>query len=277
MQVRFAGTGPGDQQILQIMQLSTEQKRNRLFIILAGIFITNALLAEIIGVKIFSAESTVGLEPAQLKILGFVMDFNLTAGALIWPVVFITTDLINEYFGKPGVKRISYLTALLILYAFLIIFMAIELPPASWWAQLANDDGSVYNMDVAFNKILGQGLRIIVGSLTAFLIGQLVDVFVFQKLRRATVNKRLWLRATGSTLVSQLIDSFVVLFIAFYGVFATDQIIAIGITNYIYKFAVAILLTPVIYLGHYMIDNYLGKENAALISEEASKESRGFF
>ena len=132
-------------------------------------------------------------------------------------------------------------------------------------------------MDVAFNKILGQGLRIIVGSLTAFLIGQLVDVFVFQKLRRATGNKRLWLRATGSTLVSQLIDSFVVLFIAFYGVFATDQIIAIGITNYIYKFAVAILLTPLIYLGHYLIDNYLGKENAALISEEASKESRGFF
>ena len=111
------------------MQLTLDQKRNRLFIILSGIFITNALLAEIIGVKIFSAESTVGLQPAQLNILGFVMDFNLTAGALIWPVVFLTTDLINEYFGKPGVKRISYLTALLILYAFLVIFMAIGLPP----------------------------------------------------------------------------------------------------------------------------------------------------
>ena len=77
--------------------------------------------------------------------------------------------------------------------------------------------------------------------------------------------------------VSQLVDSFVVLFIAFYGVFATGQIVAIGITNYIYKFAVAILLTPVIYLGHYLIDNYLGKENATRISEEAANESRGFF
>ena len=259
------------------MNVSLEQKRNRLFIILAGIFITNALLAEIIGVKIFSAESTVGLKPAQLNILGFVMDFNLTAGALIWPVVFITTDLINEYFGKPGVKRISYLTALLILYAFMIIFMAIELPGASWWALLSNEDGSVYNMDLAFKRIMGQGLRIIVGSLAAFLIGQLIDVFVFQKLRRATGNRWLWVRATGSTLVSQLVDSFVVLFIAFYGVFATGQIVAIGITNYIYKFAVAILLTPVIYLGHYLIDNYLGKENATRISEEAANESRGFF
>lgn len=259
------------------MQLTLEQKRNRLFVVLSGIFLTNALLAEIIGVKIFSGEATLGLEPAQLNILGFTMDFNLTAGALIWPVVFITTDLINEYFGKPGVKRISYLTALFILYAFIIIFLAIELPPASWWEQLTDDTGSTYNMDVAFNRILGQGLRIIAGSLIAFLLGQLVDVFVFQKLRRATGNRWLWLRATGSTLVSQLVDSFVVLFIAFYGVFTNDQIIAIGITNYIYKFAVAILLTPVIYLGHFLIDNYLGKDNATRLSDQAATQSRGFF
>lgn len=259
------------------MQLSLEQKRNRLFVVLCSIFITNALLAEIIGVKIFSAESTVGLKPAQLDILGFVMDFNLTAGALIWPVVFITTDLINEYFGKPGVKRISYVTALLILYAFLIIFMAIGLPPAAWWAQITDADGNVFNMDLAFNRVLGQGLRIIAGSLAAFLIAQLVDVFVFQRLRRATGNRWLWLRATGSTLVSQLVDSFVVLFIAFYGIFSNNQIIAIGITNYIYKFSVAILLTPVIYLGHYLIDQYLGKENAQKLSEDAARQSRGFF
>ncbi|MGC1243132.1 MAG: queuosine precursor transporter [Chryseosolibacter sp.] len=259
------------------MQSILEQKRNRLFVILSGIFITNALLAEIIGVKIFSAESTVGLQPAQIGILGFVMDFNLTAGALIWPVVFITTDLINEYFGKPGVKRISYLTALLILYAFVVIFMAIQLPPAGWWAQRTDADGTVFNMDLAFNSVLGQGLRIIAGSLTAFLVAQLVDVYIFQKLRRVTGNRWLWLRATGSTLVSQLVDSFVVLFIAFYGIFSNDQIIAIGITNYIYKFSVAILLTPVIYLGHYLIDHYLGKENASKISENAAKESDGFF
>jgi uncharacterized integral membrane protein (TIGR00697 family) len=259
------------------MPSTLEQKRNRLFLILAGIFITNALLAEIIGVKIFSAEATAGLAPAQLNILGFTMDFNLTAGALIWPVVFITTDLINEYFGKPGVKRISYLTVLLIAYAFIIIFAAIKLPGATWWSELKNEDGSTYNMDLAFTRILGQGLRIIIGSLTAFLIGQLVDVYVFQKLRSITGSKWLWLRATGSTLVSQLVDSFVVLFIAFYNVFPTQQIVAIGITNYIYKFIVAILLTPVIYLGHSIIDNYLGKDKATQLSETAAKESKGFF
>jgi uncharacterized integral membrane protein (TIGR00697 family) len=260
------------------MEQTLEQKRNRLFIILCSIFITNALLAEIIGVKIFSAEKTVSLDPAQLNIMGFVMDFNLTAGALIWPVVFITTDLINEYFGKPGVKRISYLTALLIVYAFVIIFLSIKLPPAEWWVEPKDENGNVIvNMNTAFNRILGQGQRIIIGSLVAFIIGQLVDVFVFQKLRQATGSKWLWLRATGSTLVSQLVDSFVVLFIAFYGVFTNQQIMAIGITNYIYKFAVAILLTPLIYLGHSLIDKYLGKQNAEILSEKAAHESKGFF
>jgi uncharacterized integral membrane protein (TIGR00697 family) len=259
------------------MENSIDQKRNRLFVILAGIFITNALLAEMIGVKIFSAEGTLGLDPANFNILGFTMAFNLTAGAVIWPVVFITTDLINEYFGKPGVKRISYFTAGLITYAFVVIFITIRLAPADFWINSTDEAGNAVNMDSAFNKIFGQGQRIIIGSLTAFLIGQLIDVFVFQLLRRYTGSRMLWLRATGSTLVSQFVDSFVVLYIAFAGVFTNQQIIAIGITNYIYKFVVAIALTPVIYLGHSFIDKYLGKANAEKISEEASHKSQGFF
>lgn len=259
--------------------MTPEQKRNTLFIVLAGIFVTNTLLAEMIGVKIFSAESTVGLDPAHLNILGFTMDFNLTAGVVIWPVVFITTDLINEYFGKPGVKMISYLTVLLIAYAFVVLFLAIQLPPADWWVDAhKNDDVTgAFSINLAFEKIFGQGQRIILASIIAFLIGQLVDVYVFQKLKKITGAKYLWLRATGSTLVSQFIDSFVVLYIAFYGTFSIGQINAIGITNYLYKFCVAIALTPLIYVGHNLIDWYLGKNYAEQISEEASEKSQGFF
>jgi queuosine precursor transporter len=261
-----------------MMDLALNQKKNRLFIILSGIFLTNAIVAEMIGVKIFSGEGTLGLQPAHLNMFGFEMDFNLTAGAVIWPVVFITSDLINEYFGKPGVKRISYLTAGLIAYAFIVIFITMKLPPAQWWQDANNKDfaGNYFNMDFAFNKIFGQGQRIIIGSLAAFLLGQLVDVFVFHKMRKLTGNKMLWLRATGSTLVSQFIDSFVVLFIAFYGTFSNTQIVAIGFTNYIYKFSVAILLTPLIYLGHYLINQFLGKENAERIAEESASESNSF-
>jgi len=256
-----------------------EQKKNKLFIVLAGIFLTNAIIAELIGVKIFSGEQALGLNPANLNILGFVMDFNLTAGAVIWPVVFITSDLVNEYFGKPGVKRISYLAAGFIAYSFLVIYLTMKLPPAQWWMDANNTDaqGNFFNMDFAFNKILGQGQRIIVASLAAFLIGQLVDVFVFQKLRKVTGSKMLWLRATGSTLISQFIDSFVVLYLAFSGIFSNQQILAIGITNYLYKFTVAILLTPLIYGGHYLIDGYLGKENAEKLSEESAEQSSSFF
>lgn len=260
------------------MELELERKKHRLFIVLSGIFLTNALVAEMIGVKIFSGEATLGLQPAHWEILGFTMDFNLTAGAVIWPVVFITSDLINEYFGQPGVKRISYLTAGFIAYSFVVIFLTIHLPPAGWWLEANSLDpaGNFFNIDFAFNKIFGQGQRIILGSLSAFLIGQLADVFVFQKLRKITGPRKLWLRATGSTLVSQLIDSFVVLFIAFSGTFTFTQILAIGITNYVYKFTIAIVLTPLIYWGHNIIDNYLGKEHAAKLSDEASFGSQKF-
>jgi uncharacterized integral membrane protein (TIGR00697 family) len=255
-----------------------EQKKNRIFLILTGIFLTNAIMAEMIGVKIFSGEGTLGLAPAHLPLFGFSMDFNLTAGAVIWPIVFITSDLINEYFGQPGVKRITYLTAGLIAYAFLVVFLTMKLPAAGWWMDAYNKDaeGNYFNMDFAFNRIFGQGQRIIIGSLSAFLLGQLVDVFVFHKMRKYTGNKMLWLRATGSTLISQIVDSFVVLFIAFYGTFSNTQIIAIGITNYIYKFVAAIILTPLIYVGHYMIDRYLGKDIAHELAEEAAAKSDSF-
>src|SRR5690554_3118385 len=92
-----------------------QAKKTNLFIILCGIFLTNAVLAELIGVKIFSAEQVFGFTPVGWTFFGkYNLDFNLTAGAAIWPFVFITTDIINEYFGKSGVKKISYITAIFI-------------------------------------------------------------------------------------------------------------------------------------------------------------------
>lgn len=255
-----------------------QQKKNKLFIILSGVFLTNALVAEMIGVKIFSAEAVAGLQPAHLSILGFTLDFNLTAGVILWPFVFITTDIINEYFGKEGVKRISYLTAILIAYAFIVIFIATLLPPADFWMDINNKDntGNNFNVNYAFQTIFRQGLGIIIGSLTAFLIGQLLDVYVFHKLRNLTGSKLLWVRATGSTLISQLIDSFVVLFIAFFvfGNWTIEQVLSVGVINYIYKFFVAIALTPLIYLVHSLIDRYLGKAEASKLMEEAAENSK---
>ncbi len=262
-------------------QNSFQQKKTNLFIVLSAIFLTNAIIAEIIGVKIFSLESTMGFEPVQIKLFGdFILDFNLTAGAVIWPVVFISTDVINEYFGKKGVRKISFLSAFLIAYIFVIIFLVTKLVPASFWLDLNDQDseGNAFNINYAFQTIFRQGLGIIIGSLTAFLIAQLLDVFIFQRLRKLTGKKMIWLRATGSTLVSQLIDSFIVLWIAFYafGNWSIDQILAVGTMNYIYKFVVAIMLTPLIYLAHFLIDRYLGDEAANQLTEEASEDTSIF-
>jgi uncharacterized integral membrane protein (TIGR00697 family) len=244
-------------------------RKQNLFILLTVIFLTNALLAEMIGVKIFSGEAALGVAPAQIQLFGdFILDFNLTAGVILWPVVFITTDVINEYFGRKGVQKISFLTVGCISFAFLVIWIITTLPPASFWLDVNATDpnGNSFNIDFAFNKIFRQGLGIIIGSLVAFLIGQLLDVMVFQKLKRLTGESKVWLRATGSTLVSQFVDSFVVLFIAFYFLapqgsqWSLEQVTSVGIINYIYKFSVAILLTPVIYIAHYFIDRYLGEE-----------------
>jgi uncharacterized integral membrane protein (TIGR00697 family) len=245
------------------------KKRNRLLILLTGIFLTNALLAEIIGVKLFSAELIFGLPPAQIPILpDFSLSFTYTAGVVIWPAVFVTSDVINEYFGPAGVKRISVLTAAFIAYAFIIIYVVTTLPPADFWIQVNQtpDVGKDFNINTAFSKIFRQGLGIIIGSLTAFLIGQILDAYVFQHIRKITGSRKIWLRATGSTLVSQLVDSFIVLFIAFYvfGPWSMADVIKVGINNYIYKFVVAVALTPVLYLAHYWIDKYLGKNQDKL-------------
>lgn len=254
-----------------------QSRKTNLFLILGSIFLTNAILAEIIGVKIFSGEKTLGFNPVNWTFFGeFVLDFNLTAGAVIWPIVFIITDIINEYFGKKGVRKISFITAGLIAYVFVIISIVTILVPADFWLDVNSQTptGEGFNIDYAFNTIFRQGLGIIIGSLTAFLLGQLIDVFVFQKLRAVTGSKMIWLRATGSTLVSQFFDSFVVLGIAFYvfGNWSINQIIAVGLINYFYKFTVAILLTPLLYVGHGLIDNYLGKELAENMTKEASKD-----
>ena len=258
-----------------------KDKRTNLFIILSAIFLTNAILAELIGVKIFSLEKTIGVDPAEIRLfLDTPLSFNLTAGVVIWPVVFLTTDVINEYFGKNGVRRISFLTAACIAFIFIIIYMVTLLPPAPFWIELNNQDlnGNSFDINYAFKTIFRQGLGIIIGSLTAFLISQLLDVFVFHRLRSITGPKMVWLRATGSTLISQFIDSFIVLGIAFYvfGNWNLEQIFSVGLINYMYKFFVAILLTPVIYLAHYLIDNYLGSRLAERMKEEAAHET-GFF
>lgn len=211
-------------------------KKDIVFVILAGIFITNAVVAELIGGKLIQ-----------------VGPFVMSIGILPWPVVFLTTDLINEYFGEKGVKKLSYITACLIAYAFIILLLAILVPAAKGISPVN---------DSQFYAVFGQSMWIIAGSIIAFLVSQLIDVTVFWFFKNRTGERKIWLRTTGSTVVSQLFDSFIVLGIAFWlpGKINFDTFLSSAIIGYTFKLGIAILLTPLIYLGHHLIKKYLSEE-----------------
>src|SRR5260221_1193664 len=187
-------------------------KPTKLFLGMTAFFCCNALIAETIGNKIFSLEKLFGFHPVNFTLFGEShLSFNLTCGVLLWPLEFVMTDLVNEYFGPKAVKRISYTAVILIGYAFLMFYFSMGVPPANFWYTSAVKDG-VPDLSKAYNSIFGQGMWIIFGSITAFLVSQLVDVTVFQRIKKITGQKKIWLRATGSTRGSQLMANFIVLF-----------------------------------------------------------------
>ncbi|MFL9830360.1 queuosine precursor transporter [Flavobacterium sp. ST-87] len=213
----------------------SQSRKDTVFVILAGIFITNAIVAELIGGKLI-----------------YIGPYLMSIGILPWPVVFLTTDLINEYFGQKEVKKLSVITACLISYCFILLYFALKIPAVK---------GEGLVSDAQFNGVFGQSMWIIVGSITAFLVSQLIDVTIFHFFKNKTGNKMIWLRSTGSTVVSQLFDSFIVLGIAFWmtGKITTEQYISSAFTGYFVKLIIAVLLTPLIYLGHSIIEKYIHK------------------
>jgi len=254
------------------VSLSLASRSTRLFVGLAAFFAANAIIAEFVGVKIFALETTLGQPPFGWNLFGQSGSLSFTAGVLLWPVVFVMTDVINEYFGRRGVRLISFIAVGLICYAFLFAYVAIRLAPAAWWVTV-NSTRGVPDMQAAFASVFGQGLWTIGGSIVAFMVGQLVDVGIFHRIRQATGERWIWLRATGSTAVSQLIDSFVVLYIAF--VLGPQQwpvslFLAVGTVNYAYKMVAAVALIPLLYLMRRGIERYVGAEESARLRREAA-------
>lgn len=209
------------------------KKKDIVFIILAGFFITNAIVAELIGGKL-------------VQFFGL---FTQSLGIILWPIVFILTDLINEHYGIQGVRKLTYITVGLITYTFILISIGMQIPAIGF---------SPVN-DATFNTVFGQSQWIIVGSIVAFFISQLVDVYIFWIFRNRTNGKYIWLRATGSTAVSQLIDTFVVQFIAFVipGKWAFDEFVKNAAWGYSFKLVIAFCLIPFIYFGHFVINRFL--------------------
>ena len=228
--------------------MDVTSRRGIVYLALAGFFVTNAVLGEVTGGKLFSWGP-----------------FTLSIGVIPWPVVFLSTDLINEYFGRDGVRKLTFMTIGLIIYAFVVLFLAMQVPAVSFSPVT----------DAQFEAVFGQSLWIIVGSVTAFALSQVVDVGVFWLVRHKTGGRFLWMRATGSTVVAQFIDSIVIIGIAFWlpGKVKTSEFLTVAASNYSYKFLIAVGMTPFIYMAHSAIDRFLGREEAHQLIERAAKAS----
>ena len=226
--------------------------RTRLYIWLTGVFVTSLIIADITGSKFFHFD----LFTVQLPALGSYNFVTHSVGMFSFPITFLLTDLVNEYYGRKGARRMTYIGLVMAGLSFTLIFAArkAQVSPIS---PISQDH---------FDAVFGMSNRLYIASLTAYLTGQMCDIFLFGLIKRATRGKYVWLRATGSTIVSQAIDSFLVTTILFAATsnpatnapYTTHELLETAATGYILKFLIAIALTPLIYAGRWFIRERFG-------------------
>lgn len=219
--------------------------RHAVYLWLAAIYVTCLLLSNIIGVKVF-----------RFDVLGITVTH--TMGMLPFPVTFLLTDLINEYYGKRGARRVVYVAFAMTALAFAMIALSRAVPIREDIPGTATQE--------AFENIFGAAALMYIASLIAFLCGSLLDIVLFGLFKRLTKGKLVWLRATGSTVISQLFDSLVISFVFFLAIplllrrpaATPGDVLQIALDGYTLKFVLAILVTPFIYLGRWMLREWFG-------------------
>eukprot|EP01038_Epipyxis_sp_PR26KG_P006469 gene6469-8898_t len=237
-------------------QLTTQQF---VYVVMTSIFVTCLIVADVIGVKIFELK-------LPFKILGH-SSVEHTCGMLTFPITFLLGDVINEYYGAKATKNTVYIGLAMSVLVFFVMNLAQILPYL---------DKPFNVTPAAFNMVFGSAKLMYVASCTAYLIGQLLDIWLFGVIKKVTKGRFLWLRATGSTLISQFIDSFVVSYIAFsFGKSVTNQIPAtlpevfnIAITGYGLKFVISAMITPILYFIRNILHNKFGFEPLPVDYEE---------
>jgi hypothetical protein len=220
-----------------------------LYVWLAGAMTASLLLADVLGVRLFD----IALASAPL-VEGFpLLDGHLkhTCGMLTFPLTFLITDLVNDYYGRLAARRLTWLALGMGFLAFLTINLALVLP------RLEAD----FNVpEAAFEAVFKSSRWMYVASLAAYTVGQMLDIVLFGVFKRLTGGRMIWLRATGSTVVSQMFDSLVVSTLYFGAVLGAPplEVLKLAATGYVLKFFLALSVTPLIYAGHAVIERWFG-------------------
>lgn len=225
-------------------------RRQRVFIVLAMLQVTSLIVANMIGVKLF-----------QIDAWGLSVEH--TAGMLPFPITFLITDLLNEFYGKRAARMVAWIAFGMAIFAFVLVSVARALPILEGIPGTADER--------SFEAVFGGSALMTLSSIVAFLLGSLLDIVVFGFFKRITKGRMVWLRATGSTVVSQLFDSFVITILYFQvaqgltggQVAPIDFVINTALTGYVLKFVIAVVLTPAVYGGRALIRRGLGLEPLA--------------
>jgi uncharacterized integral membrane protein (TIGR00697 family) len=204
-------------------------RKQRFFVLLTALFVAALVTGDFVGGKFF-----------------VVFGHSFSAGIVPFPLTFVLTDLVNEFYGTHGAKRITMAGLGAAVFTWAVISLALQLP--------TSPDSPI--SDVVFRSAFGTSARLYVASLTAYVIGQLLDISIFHSLRRLTGHRMLWLRSTGSTVMSQVVDSLAVSFVFLVGSKPMGFIVSNALHNYLGKLAMAVLLTPLIYAGHGLFHRY---------------------
>jgi uncharacterized integral membrane protein (TIGR00697 family) len=216
-------------------------KRVRIFAVLAAGFCTALIVAYFIGVKLFEVHlgSLVAVMPA---------------GMISFPVTFVFTDLLHEFYGKKAARFVTWLGLGMSLFT----FAAISIGSAIEWAPITRAPDWRGTVEDSFNNVFGTSQRILIASMVAYVLSQINDIAVFHLLKRVSRNRLLWLRSTGSTVVSQFIDTVVFQLIAWVEVLPPEVVLNTILTSYVVKLLVAVGLTPVLYGAHSLVERLLG-------------------
>ena len=214
-------------------------RRLTLFLYLVGIFLTCLLVGDLTGGKLTQVD------------VGGARVFSV--GQLSFPITFVLTDIFNEFYGRKTARQVTYLSFVMVGLALLIINAAAQFPFAPF---TTGDDWKGVNPE-AFDRVFTSANRIQLSSMCAFLTAQLIDITIFFLIKKATGNRFLWLRATGSTVVSQLIDTIVITSLAFGHLRTASEIQDMIINSYIIKLCWAVGMTPVIYGVHELLERVM--------------------
>jgi len=211
------------------------QAAHKLYVYLGAIFVACLLLGDIIGGK------TIGTPLGPISV-----------GIIPFPVTFLLTDVVNDFYGRKGAVFLTWLGFFMALLAYVVL-------QVSTWIHA---DPSTYFTQQEFSKVFGGSAQLFIASIVAYLIGQILDIQVFQFWKALTQSKHLWLRATGSTILSQVIDT-VTINVIFWRWTAKMDWGWIGLKagrEYLIKLVVAIALTPAVYAVHAFVVKVMGIE-----------------